>query len=209
MTVMLTDGLHDAFIEIGILARADGKVIDLAVYGESAPALMLASNFRDTTRDVDAVVSADQSLIDRLARIVAARRGWPADWLNDGVRTYLSPNVEGVREHHQLFRSYPSEQEPGLRVFVPTAEYILAMKLMAMRLDEAAGKSDLDDIINLLDVVEITTPEAATEFAAEFYPEARISARLLLGLQELWRLKHQREKPDEPPAYLGRSRASP
>ena len=205
---MLTrDAVHDAFVELGTLARTEGKIIDLAVYGGSA--LMLASNFRDSTRDVDAVVGADRTLIDRLAAMVAARRGWPPDWLNDGVRTYLSPNVEGVREHHQLFRSYPSEQKPGLRVFLPTPEYILAMKMMAMRLDETAGKSDLEDIINLLDVVEITTPEAAVEFAAAFYPEARISGRLLLGLEELWRLKHQHERPDEPPAYLGRSRAAP
>jgi len=204
---MLTrDALEQAFMELGTLARAEGKVIDLAVYGGSA--LMLASNFRETTRDVDGVVGTDQSLIDRLAATIAANRGWPADWLNDGVRTYLSPNVEGVSEHHELFRSYPSEQEPGLRVFVPTPEYILAMKLMAMRLDETSGKSDLADIINLLDVVEIATPEAAIAFAAGFYPEARVSARLLLGLQELWRLKRARhgESPDEPPAYLGRSR---
>ena len=207
---MLTrDALHEAFMELGTLARAEGKVIDLAVYGGSA--LMLASNFRETTRDVDGVVSADQSLIDRLAATIAVNRGWPTDWLNDGVRTYLSPNVEGVSEHHRLFRSYPSEQEPGLRVFVPTPEYILAMKLMAMRLDETSGKSDLADIINLLDVVEIATPEAAIAFAAGFYPEARVSARLLLGLQELWRLKRARhgESTDEPPAYLGRSRAAP
>jgi len=196
-------------MELGVLARAEGKVIDLAVYGGSA--LMLASNFRQTTRDVDGVVSADQPLIDRLAGVIATRRGWPQDWINDGVRTYLSPNVDGVSEHHHLFRSYPSEQEPGLRVFVPTAEYILAMKLMAMRLDETAGKSDLDDIINLLDVVEIATPEAAIAFAAGFYPEAQISARLLLGMQELWRLKRSRhsEEPDEAPAYLGRSRPTP
>jgi hypothetical protein len=162
---------------------------DLAVYGGSA--LMLASNFRETTRDVDAVVEADQSLLDRLAARIAASRGWPDDWLNEGVRTYLSPNVEGTSEHHQLFRSYPTEQEPGLRVFVPTAEYILAMKLMAMRLDEVAGKSDLGDIINLLDVVQIKTPEAAIDFAAGFYPEARISGRLLLGLGELWRFEER------------------
>ena len=45
-------------------------------------------------------------------------------------------------------------------------EYILAMKLMAMRLDETAGKSDLEDIINLLGVVELATPEAAIDFAS-------------------------------------------
>src|SRR5712691_2308138 len=98
--------LQQAFMELGALARAEGKVIDLAVYGGSA--LMLASNFRETTRDVDGVVGVDQCLSDRLAAMIAANRGWPADWLNDA---YLSPNVEGVSEHHQLFRSDPSEQE--------------------------------------------------------------------------------------------------
>jgi hypothetical protein len=54
----------------------------------------------------------------------------------------------------------------------------------------------------------IKTPQAAIDFAAGFHPEARISERLLLGLQELWRLKgaHPSEKRDEAPTYLGRSR---
>ena len=78
---------------------------------------------------------------------------WPEDWLNDGVRTDLSPNVAGLARHHALFRAYPSEAEPGLRVIVPTPEYIPAMKLMAMRIDPAAGTGDLADILNLLDVV--------------------------------------------------------
>ncbi|MBA3520076.1 MAG: hypothetical protein H0T75_21105 [Rhizobiales bacterium] len=96
--------LHDAFMELGLLARGEGKVIDLAVYGGSA--LMLASNFRVSTRDIDAVAASDQGLVDRLAGAIAARRGWAADWLNDGVRMYLSPNVDGVRNHHALFRGY-------------------------------------------------------------------------------------------------------
>jgi len=43
--------LHDAFMELGARARLEGKVIDLALYGGSA--LMLASNFRVATQDVD------------------------------------------------------------------------------------------------------------------------------------------------------------
>src|SRR5262249_37170187 len=119
--------LDDAFSELGRRAHALGKVIDIAVYGGSA--LMLASNFRIATEDVDAVADQDQRSIDQLSREVATQRGWPPDWLNDGVRTYLSPNVEGLAQHHQLYRTYPSEDQPGLRVFVPTPEYILAMKL--------------------------------------------------------------------------------
>jgi len=116
---MLTaQDLHDAFMELGTRARREGKIIDLAIYGGSA--LMLASNFRVATQDVDAVANDDQGTVTRLAEEVACARNWPRDWLNDGVRTYLSPQVDGLREHHALFRTYPSEQAPGLRVFVPT-----------------------------------------------------------------------------------------
>ena len=206
---MLTaQDLHDAFMELGAQARREGKVIDLAVYGGSA--LMLASNFRVATQDVDAVVEGDQSAVTRLTEDISRRRGWPPDWLNDGVRAYLSPNVDGLAQHHALFRAYPSEQEPGLRVFVPSPEYMLAMKLMAMRLDPAGGKSDLADIINLIDVVGLKTAAETIDFAASFYPEAKISARLHLGIRELWRMKENpvQEGRHGAPTYLGRGRSA-
>jgi hypothetical protein len=117
------DTLASAFDELGQLAHAAGRVIDIAVYGGSC--LMLVSNFRVSTGDVDAVAAHDQAFLDSAAQQIAGPRGWPADWLNDGVRTYLSPNVEGF-EQHSLFRTYPSEAAPGLRVFVPTPEYMLS-----------------------------------------------------------------------------------
>jgi hypothetical protein len=207
---MLTvQDLHDAFMELGTLAQGEGKVIDLAVYGGSA--LMLASNFRVATQDVDAVVEGDQGTVTRLAEEVARTRNWPRDWLNDGVRTYLSPQVDGLQEHHVLFRAYPSEQAPGLRVFVPSPEYMLAMKLMSMRLDPTGDKSDLADILNLIDVVGLHTPEEVVDFAARFYPEARISGRLRLGIHELWRVKDNptQEGRHAAPDYLGRGGPSP
>jgi hypothetical protein len=207
---MLTaQDLHNAFMDLGAQARRQGKVIDLAIYGESA--LMLASNFRIATQDVDAVVEDDQGQVTQWAEAIAQTRNWPHDWLNDGVRTYLSPNVNGLQEHHALFRAYPSEQEPGLRVFVPSPEYMLAMKLMAMRLDPTGGRSDLADILNLIDVVGLKTPEDVVDFAARFYPEANISGRLRLGIRELWRVKDKpiQEGRHASPVYLGRGRPSP
>jgi hypothetical protein len=207
--MLKADELDSAFTEPAVRARLEGKVIDLAVYGGSA--LMLASNFRVATRDVDAVADPDQSIVARLAADIARERNWPADWLNDGVRTYLSPQVSGLHQHHELFRAYPSEQEPGLRVFGPTPEYILAMKLMAMRIDPGGGKSDVADIINLIEVVGFKTIEDVIDFAASFYPEAKISARLHLGIRELWRIKDDPllEGKHDAPTYLGRSRPSP
>lgn len=47
---------------------------------------MLVSNFRIATADVNAVAAVDQGFLDMAAQTVAARRGWPRDRLNDGVR---------------------------------------------------------------------------------------------------------------------------
>jgi len=92
-------------MELGTRARQEGKVIDLATYGGSA--LMLASNFCVATQDVDAVTKGSQETIARLAEDIARARNWPRDWLDDGVRTYLSPNIHGLLEHHALLRAYP------------------------------------------------------------------------------------------------------
>jgi hypothetical protein len=195
------DDLAVAFRELGELAARAGKVIDLAVYGGSA--LTLVSNFRDSSWDIDAVASPDQHFIREAARTVAERHGWPADWLNDGVRTYLSPLAEDAKAH-ELFATYPNEQQPGLRVYVPTAEYMLAMKLMALRIDAAGGK-DLDDILSLMEVVGLTEKSDIVEAAAKFYPEAKISGKLRLGLDYVWQAYQSKlaQRRHEPPRYLG------
>lgn len=209
------DDLHNAFEELGRKARDLGKVIEIAVYGGSA--LMLASNFRISTEDVDAVAVTDQELIDRLARDIGRRRGWPDSWLNDGVRVYLSPAADGLAQHHALFRSYPDDAAPGLRVFVPTPEYLLAMKLMAMRIDPSSGKTDLSDILSLLDIVAIAERRDLLRFVQLFYPEARVSPQVLLGIDVIWKereLRHARAALDPKashgaPEYLGRRGAAP
>jgi len=203
--VMTADELGEAFEELGTLAREAGKVIDIAVYGGSC--LMIASNFRVSTADVDAVAVSDQAFLDEAAKRVAEHRGWARDWLSDGVRTYLSPNANWPA-HHELLRAYPGEGEPGLRVFVPSAEYMLAMKLMAMRIDPTAGAKDLEDILNLMEIVGIRSRKEVVGFAASFYPEARISGRLALALDELWRARdkwRRGKRGHEAPRYLGRS----
>jgi hypothetical protein len=196
--------LADALDELGQIAHEAGRVIDVAVYGGSC--LMLVSNFRIATADVDAVAATDQGFLDSAAQTIAARRGWPRDWLNDGVRTYLSPAVKGFAQH-TLFRTYPSEQTPGLRLFVPTPEYMLAMKLMALRIEPGSDRNDLEDILNLMQITGLKEKSDIVEFAARFYPEARTSGRLMLSVDHLWNEYSRRlQRPThEPPQYLGRS----
>jgi hypothetical protein len=172
--------LESALNELGQKTHDGGYVIDIAVYGGSA--LILASNFREATADVDAVaMDSKQQIVDRIAAGIAAERGWPSDWLNDGVRTFLSPNVDGIDDHHNLYRTYPSEANPGLRVFVPTPEYLLAMKLGSLRVTELTGAKDREDLKSLMTLCDIKTPTAAMAFGAKFYPEFEPATRFYPG----------------------------
>ena len=81
-------------------------------------------------------------------------------------------------------------------------EYLLAMKLIAMRLDLAAGKTDLDDILKLMEVVNVADKNQLLQFAAAFYPEARVSGRLRSGLDVAWGARATRSRSDRPCAPL-------
>jgi hypothetical protein len=203
MPTFTRNDLSAALYELGELAVAAGKVIDIALYGGSC--LMLVSNFRLSSEDVDAVALADQAFIDEAARLIAARKGWPDSWLSDGVRTYLSPLVKG-HAAHAFYGTYPNEAKPGLRVYVPTPEYMLAMKLMSMRIEP--GGKDLDDILSLMQVVGLHDRAEIVAFAARFYPDARISGKLRLAVDSVWKAYQDKlaQRDDEPPRYLGRSR---
>jgi hypothetical protein len=87
--------LETALRALGEEAVAAGKIIDIAVYRGSS--LVLVSNFRVSTKDVDAVTQGDERFLRVAAERVGQRLGLPGEWLNDGVKTYLAPNDEASR----------------------------------------------------------------------------------------------------------------
>lgn len=198
--------VESAFEELANLARAESKVIDVALYGGAA--LLLVSNFREATFDVDAVASDDNQIdLERFAGVVATRRGWQADWLNDQVFPFLSDKAEGVSAHHELFRNYPSAGAPGLRVYVPTVEYMCALKLIALRIDASGDAKDLDDLVHLTALLALDTPEAALALVRQYFDGQSASARVATGIKRLYELIHARANdPAAPPVYLGRGR---
>lgn len=187
--------LETALRALGEEAVAAGKIIDITVYGGSS--LVLATNFRVSTKDVDAVVQADERFLREATVRVGERLGLPEGWINDGVKTYLAPNDDTAKT---LFGTYPDETRPGLRVYVPTPEYLLAMKLMAMRIDAPSGAKDLDDILNLMSILGLKRKEDIVSLAAQFYPEVRASAKIVLAIDSLWqeKQKHDRQTADAP-----------
>jgi hypothetical protein len=172
-----------AFHDLGRAAWAEGTTIEIAVYGGSA--LMLTFDWRVATKDVDGVFEADRDIVRRLAARIAEDYGWPADWLNDGVKGFLS-----VRDHEAgmklLSGEFPSADEPGLRVFVPTTEYLFAMKCRAMRLGGVDENRDIEDIRRLAAEIGLRTLEDAIALVASFYPRSQLQPKVQFGLEEIF-----------------------
>ena len=166
-----------AFDEIGAAAVAAHARLDIAVFGGSA--LMLASNFRFSTEDVD-IAEIGQPwpgwLSDVVARI-ATRHGWTEDWLNDAVTFFLSPVAQSQRDM-VIWGTFPrAADKTGLTVFLPTARYMLALKLKALRVAKfEKGTKDLADVAGLLRVLEITDADEAIGILLEFYPNSAADA---------------------------------
>lgn len=159
-------------------ARLAGVIIDMAVYGGAALALVF--DLRQATRDVDAVVQGSQDFLRRAVREVAEEERWPADWLNDGVKGFLS--------HHEelcALAEFQASAEGGLRLYVPVPEYLFAMKCMAMRPEGIEGSRDIADIEALADKAGIADAAAALALVERFYPAARIPPKVRFGVEEI------------------------
>jgi hypothetical protein len=167
------DALLDAFDRIGYAAIDAGTKLQIAVYGGSA--LMLASNFRFATEDVDIAEIGGEwpEWLTTAVIAIARERGWSEDWLNDAVTFHLSP-LAGLQRDHLPFGNFPRRTEAvGLSVFIPTARYLLAMKLKSLRIaDFERGAADMADTAHLLQVVGITEVEPAIAVLAEFFPRS-------------------------------------
>ena len=183
-TAFLTaDALERAFHELGLKARAAGKIVEVAVYGGSALVLTLPG--RVATKDVDAVVQEDATWLRQVVAELAERNGWPSNWLNDGVKGWLSER-DSDPEAKRLFKTYPSEEEPGLRVLVASPTYLFAMKCLAMRIGGVDNTQDRSDIEALARMIGIETAARALEIVSQYYPGSRISPKTQYGIEEIF-----------------------
>lgn len=156
---------------------SQGVTGEVCLFGGTV--MVLAFNARPATKDVDALFQPTP-LVRACARRVAEQQELPVDWLNDGVKGFLSAR------HETTAGSLP--QFPNLRVTMPVPEYLLAMKCMAARLGTATGEvSDVGDILFLIRHLGLSSAEAVLEIVAQYYPASRISVKtqyLVEGLFE-------------------------
>jgi hypothetical protein len=182
------DQLLAAFDRLGRRAREHGARLEIAGYGGSA--LILASNFRFATEDVDAVTLEGDwpAWLKEEVHQIAVENSWSADWFNDAISFHLSPLADRAATHVE-FGTFPRDAEPvGLVVHVPSAEYMLALKLKAARVaDPAKGDQELQDIANLIRAAGVHSIEDAIEILARYFPRSAADAgKQRFVLRQIW-----------------------
>ena len=142
------------------------------VYLLGGAVMCLAFKARPSTKDVDAYFVPAIEVREAAAR-VAADAGVTTDWLNDAAKGFLS--------EHGTFDPYLDL--PNLKLFTATAEYLLAMKCLSMRL--GAESQDESDVRFLLRYLNIKTQDDALAIIHAFYPPARFPQKTLYVLEDL------------------------
>ncbi len=161
------DRLRQALRRLGELARAEGLDLELSLYGGTVFTLVYGS--RESTKDVDGIIRPAE-LGRELARQVALEQSLPQDWLNGDVAQFLAEREER--------RPYPKDDlGPGLVVTVPTAAYLLALKLRACRPPLPGYPGDEADILFLLRKLRPASREEIEASFARFFPTDCLSPR--------------------------------
>jgi hypothetical protein len=107
------------------------------------------------------------------AKKMADELGLPEDWLNDSVKGLL-PDFPDTG-------SQATTSSNGLRVVVPSPEYLFAMKAASARVD-----IDDDDLKLLGEIIGIKSAEDAYAVVETFYRQERISAKSGFYLQRIY-----------------------
>jgi hypothetical protein len=157
--------ITNALRRLGELAVANGTVLEVSLYGGAVFTVLYGT--RDSTKDVDAIVNPSD-LARELSAKVASELDLPADWLNDDVRFFLA-DKEAKRKLEG------GEFGDGLNVSVPTAAYLLAMKLRASRPPQPGHPGDYADIEFLLKKMELSSLADAERVYENFFPHNALS----------------------------------
>lgn len=118
---------------------------------------------RPGTAHIDALLRAPVEASDAAADL-GRREGWEPGWLRGAVKEVL----HGGRRPDRYFEA------GGLAVFVPAAEYVLAVKVASLRL--GAGTRTLDDLRYVLRGLNLVTPDDALEIAGRYLGERQLPA---------------------------------
>jgi hypothetical protein len=132
--------------------------------------MCLVFQARESTKHVDAVFEPTRE-IREAAAVVARDFGVAADWLNDAVKGFF---LAEPPRHDVMDLS-------NLRVWAPSADYMLAMKCVSARFDS----HDRDDVVFLIRYLRLASPAEVFDVISLYYPRERVPAKTAFLVEEV------------------------
>ncbi|HMP75026.1 MAG TPA: hypothetical protein PKE12_01900 [Kiritimatiellia bacterium] len=167
--MLTTDKIKALLHSLNEELREKGVIGEIGMCGGAVMCLVFKA--RKSTKDVDGIFEPTRE-IRKAALRVAKREGVPDDWLNDAAKGY--------------FLSHPPTVDvlnlSNLRVWAPTAEYMLAMKCISARFDTNDGS----DVRFLIRHLALGKPEDVYAIIEEFYPRRHIPPKTQFFIEELF-----------------------
>lgn len=134
------------------------------------PLSILVVGNRNSTRDIDASFEREAQAIRAAVIDISYREGLPPDWLNDGAKGFLYATPPTT-----LWKSFP-----GLDIYLPSLEYLLAMKIVAGR------AQDIADARALIQHLGIVQSQDVLDILRRYIPSAYLTVRVQYIVEDLF-----------------------
>ncbi len=154
--------------EINDELSAQDVIGEICIYGGAA--MCLAFKARPATKDVDAIFEPIKIIRGAISKI-ANKYNLNEGWLNFAVKVFIVEHEKNVL----LDLS-------NLKVYVPTADYLLAMKVLALR----AESFDAEDVEFLIRRLSLKKIEDVLKIVGDYYPKKEIKIETKFQLEEIF-----------------------
>ncbi len=164
---MTAEEIEKYLSEINDELAAQDIIGEICIYGGAA--MCLAFKARPATKDVDAIfepVKIIRGAINKISEKYNLNDGW----LNFAVKIFVVEHAKNVL----LDLS-------NLKVYVPTADYLLAMKVLALR----AESFDANDVRFLIKHLNLKKVKDILEIVADYYPKKSVKPETKFLLEEI------------------------
>lgn len=131
--------------------------------------MCLVFKVRPATKDIDAIFKPVKFIRKAITKI-AEKHNLRQDWLNLAVKIFV------VNHEKRIVFDFSH-----LKVYVPTADYLLAMKILAARADT----EDIPDIRFLLKELSLNKISQLEELMQKYYPGKEIKPETMFLLEEI------------------------
>lgn len=164
----------DDILENFELVNEELKLIDM--HGEiliaGGASMCLAFSARLATKDIDAIYEP-KAVINNISAKIALQKGMSESWLNDSVKGFMN---EQAYEKRLFLKSYSN-----LKIYSVMPQYLLAMKLMASRME---SETDKKDVIFLMKLLGVDTIDKANQIIESVFKPEHILPKTRYVIEE-------------------------